>query len=600
MAALLVSKRFYQALFLSALIGTFVGFLEREVWLAVGFIGLAISIKWLIDDIKLKTMGSDLLAVLSLLGTLITLEFFAMAVISLMLATGRLLENWAEGQAERELSALLERIPRRTRKVLPNGALEEIEVEEIAVGDQILVRSGEILPVDGLLLSDAVTDESALTGEPLPQHRGVGALLPSGIVNAGSPFTLEAVTTAAMSTYAGIIALVREAQKKSAPSIRLANKWAIRFVPFALAVAAGAWAFSGEFSRAVAVLVAATPCPLILAVPIAVVSGLSITAKHGAIIKSGAVLESLAKTRIVLLDKTGTLTYGGPEINAIDSAPGFTPHQVLQLAASIDQYSSHVVAQSLVMGAQERNIELLKVTDLHEKLGHSMSGDVDGVHVTVGQLGSERPEWRHLKDEMQVGVYRNDELIGIIGLADPIRGESRQLMADLQRAGISEIAMLTGDKKGTADKVAEEIGIDKIYSGLTPETKLQITADYMAKETGVVVLVGDGINDAPALALADVGVAMGARGASAASEAADMVIVEDSIDRLAYAIAIAKNSMRKATQAVSIGMALSVIAMFAGAFGYASASQGALIQEGIDVIAILWALTALRFSEKPS
>lgn len=600
MAALLVSKRFYQALFLSALIGTFFGFLEREVWLAVGFIGLAISIKWLIDDIKLKTMGSDLLAVLSLLGTLITWEFFAMAVISLMLATGRLLENWAEGHAERELSALLERIPRRTRKVLPNGALEEIEVEEIAVGDQILVRSGEILPVDGLLLSDAVTDESALTGEPLPQHRGVGALLPSGIVNAGSPFTLEAVTTAAMSTYAGIIALVREAQKKSAPSIRLANKWAIRFVPFALAVAAGAWAFSGEFSRAVAVLVAATPCPLILAVPIAVVSGLSITAKHGAIIKSGAVLESLAKTRIVLLDKTGTLTYGGPEINAIDSAPGFTPHQVLQLAASIDQYSSHVVAQSLVMGAQERNIELLKVTDLHEKLGHSMSGDVDGVHVTVGQLGSERPEWRHLKDEMQVGVYRNDELIGIIGLADPIRGESRQLMADLQRAGISEIAMLTGDKKGTADKVAEEIGIDKIYSGLTPETKLQITADYMAKETGVVVLVGDGINDAPALALADVGVAMGARGASAASEAADMVIVEDSIDRLAYAIAIAKNSMRKATQAVSIGMALSVIAMFAGAFGYASASQGALIQEGIDVIAILWALTALRFSEKPS
>ena len=598
MAALLVSKRFYQALFLSALIGTFVGFLEREVWLAVGFIGLAISIKWLIDDIKLKTMGSDLLAVLSLLGTLITWEFFAMAVISLMLATGRLLENWAEGQAERELSALLDRIPRRTRKVLPNGALEEIEVEEIAVGDQILVRSGEILPVDGLLLSDAVTDESALTGEPLPQHRGVGALLPSGIVNAGSPFTLEAVTTAAMSTYAGIIALVREAQKKSAPSIRLANKWAIRFVPFALAVAAGAWAFSGEFSRAVAVLVAATPCPLILAVPIAVVSGLSLTAKHGAIIKSGAVLESLAKTRIVLLDKTGTLTYGGPEINAIDSAPGFTPHQVLQLAASIDQYSSHVVAQSLVMGAHERKIELLNVTDLHEKLGHSMSGDVDGAHVTVGQLGSERPEWRHLKDEMQVGVYRNDELIGIIGLADPIRGESRQLMADLERAGISEIAMLTGDKKGTADKVAEEIGIDKIYSGLTPETKLQITADYMAKETGVVVLVGDGINDAPALALADVGVAMGARGASAASEAADMVIVEDSIDRLAYAIAIAKNSMRKATQAVSIGMALSVIAMFAGAFGYANASQGALIQEGIDVIAILWALTALFYKQK--
>lgn len=594
MTSILGSKRFHQALFLFALLGTLLGFFVREVWVVVGFIGLAISIKWLIDDLKMHTMGSDVLAVLSLMGTLITSEFFAMAIISLMLATGRLLESWAEGQAERELSSLLERIPRRTRKVLADGSLREIDVDEIAVGDQIVVRTGEILAVDGQLLTDAVTDESALTGEPLPQHRGVGALLASGIVNAGSPFTIEAVNTAAQSTYAGIIALVREAQKKSAPSIRLANKWAIRFVPFALAVAGGAWLVTGEFDRAVAVLVAATPCPLILAVPIAVVSGLSQTAKHGAIIKSGAVLETLAKSRVVLLDKTGTLTYGGPEINSIDSAPGFTPHEVLQLAASIDQYSSHVVAQSIVNGSRERRIELLPVTDLHEKLGHSMSGDVDGIHVTVGQLSSEVPDWRQSRDELQVGVYRNQDLIGIIGLADPIRRESSKLLEDLVKMGVIEIAMLTGDKKATAEKVAEEIGIKKVYSELSPQRKLEITAEYMDKELGAVVLVGDGINDAPALALADIGVAMGARGASAASEAADIVIVEDSIDRLAYAIAISKNAMRRATEAVSIGMGLSVVAMFAGALGYANASQGALIQEGIDVIAICWALTALR------
>ncbi|NDA80782.1 MAG: cadmium-translocating P-type ATPase [Actinobacteria bacterium] len=594
MTSILGSKRFHQALFLFALLGTLLGFFVREVWVLVGFIGLAISIKWLIDDFKMHTMGSDVLAVLSLLGTLITSEFFAMAIISLMLATGRLLESWAEGQAERELSSLLERIPRRTRKVLADGSLMEIDVDEIVVGDQIVVRTGEILAVDGQLLTDAVTDESALTGEPLPQHRGVGALLASGIVNAGSPFTIEAVNTAAQSTYAGIIALVREAQKKSAPSIRLANKWAIRFVPFALAVAGGAWVVTGEFDRAVAVLVAATPCPLILAVPIAVVSGLSQTAKHGAIIKSGAVLETLAKSRVVLLDKTGTLTYGGPEINSIDSAPGFTPHEVLQLAASIDQYSSHVVAQSIVSGSRERRIELLPVTDLHEKLGHSMSGDVDGIHVTVGQLSSEVPDWRKSLDELQVGVYRNQDLIGIIGLADPIRRESRKLLEDLAKMGVIEIAMLTGDKKATAEKVAEEIGIKKVYSELSPQRKLEITAEYMERELGAVVLVGDGINDAPALALADIGVAMGARGASAASEAADVVIVEDSIDRLAYAIAISKNAIRRATEAVSIGMGLSVVAMLAGALGYANASQGALIQEGIDVIAICWALTALR------
>jgi heavy metal translocating P-type ATPase len=588
------SKAFYQVLFLISVLGTVFGFYKEEFWLLSGFIGLLISFKWLVDDFKINTMGSDVLAILSLLGTLVTSEFFAMAIISLMLATGRLLESWAEGQAERELSSLINRIPRTARRVHADGSIEEIDVPEIQVGNQILLRSGEILPVDGVLLSEAITDESALTGEPLPQQRGVGALLASGIVNAGSPFTLEATNTAATSTYAGIIALVREAQRKSAPSIRLANKWAIRFVPFALLIAGSAWLFTGEVSRAVAVLVAATPCPLILAVPIAVVSGLSLAAKSGAVIKNGAVLEALAKTRVVLLDKTGTLTYGGPEINSIDCAPSYTAQDVLQLAASVDQYSSHVVAQSLVNGAHARKIQLSTAKNLHETLGHSISGEVNGTRITVGQLTSALPEWRKSRDELQVAIYSDQLLIGIIGLADPVRVESKKLLADLSSAGISEIAMLTGDKQITAEKVAQVIGISKVFSDLTPEQKLAITAQYKESKMGVVVLVGDGINDAPALALADVGVAMGARGASAASEAADVVIVEDSIDRLAIAISIAKLTMKKASQAVAIGMGLSIVAMIAGAFGVTNASEGALIQEGIDVIAILWALTVLR------
>ncbi len=594
MAKFFSSKAFYQVLFFISVFGTVIGFYKEEFWLLSGFIGLLISFKWLVDDFKINTMGSDVLAILSLLGTLFTSEFFAMAIISLMLATGRLLESWAEGQAERELSSLINRIPRTARRVRADGSIEEIDVPAIQVGNQILLRSGEILPVDGVLLSEAITDESALTGEPLPQERGVGALLASGIVNAGSPFTIEATNTAATSTYAGIIALVREAQRKSAPSIRLANKWAIRFVPFALLMAGSAWLITGEVSRAVAVLVAATPCPLILAVPIAVVSGLSLAAKSGAIIKNGAVLEALAKTRVVLLDKTGTLTYGGPEINSIDCAPSYSAQDVLQLAASVDQYSSHVVAHSLVNGAYARKIQLSTAKNLHETLGHSISGEVNGTRITVGQLTSALPEWRKSRDELQVAIYSDQQLIGIIGLADPVRVESKQLLADLSSAGISEIAMLTGDKQITAEKVAQEIGISKVFSDLTPEQKLAITAQYKESKMGVVVLVGDGINDAPALALADVGVAMGARGASAASEAADVVIVEDSIDRLAIAISIAKLTMKKASQAVAIGMGLSIVAMIAGAFGVTNASEGALIQEGIDVIAILWALTVLR------
>lgn len=598
MHRIFAGKVFHQTLFASAVAGTLLGFYAKQFWIISGFIGLLISFKWLIEDLKIKNMGSDVLAILSLLGTLLTSEYFAMAVISLMLTTGRLLESWAQGQAVRELSVLINRIPRQARRVRTDGTLEQVEVDQIEAGDQILLRAGEILPVDGVLLNDAITDESALTGEPLPQQRGVGALLSSGIVNAGSPFTIEATNVAAQSTYAGIISLVREAQKKSAPSIRLANKWAIRFVPLALALASAAWLVTGEISRAVAVLVAATPCPLILAMPIAVVSGLSVAAKNGAIIKSGEVLEMLAGARVVLLDKTGTLTYGGPKINSIDCAPGHSAQEVLQLAASVDQYSSHVVAHSLVNGAKERKIQLRKVIKLSESLGHSMSGEIDGTRITVGQLRSSLPDWHRSKDELKVAVYFDEKLIGIIGMADPVRSESKQLLADLVNAGITEIAMLTGDKRATAQKVAQEIGITKVFSELTPERKLAITKEYKESKQGAVVLVGDGINDAPALAIADVGVAMGARGTSAASEAADMVIVEDSIDRLPIAISIAKNSMRKATQAVSIGMGLSVLAMFAGALGIADASQGALIQEGIDVIAIMWALTALLTKRK--
>lgn len=590
----MTGAQFNRALLLSSSVTLVLGFFIEPFWILAGLIGLVPAITWLINDLRHKTMGSDVLAVLALLGALFTEELFAAAVISVMLATGRVLESWAEGQAERQLKALLSRMPRNVHRVSHDGSIQEIDISEIVIGDKILIRSGEITPTDGKLLVGATLDESALTGEPLPVARIAYEEISSGVLNAGAPFEYIAMTTSENSTYAAIIKLVEAAQEKSAPGVRLANQWALRFVPASLLIAGLAWWLSGDVDRAVAVLVAATPCPLILAVPIAIVSGLSQAAKNGAIIKGGGVLEMLARTDTVLLDKTGTLTHGGPAISDINSAPGLNDDEVLQIAASVDQYSPHIVAKALVQEAKARGLTLDSCSDIEEIAGHEIAATLNGAHVVVGQFKVEAPSWLRFSQPLMVAVTRNGELIGAIGLDDPIRAESKQMVSDLRDAGVQHIALVTGDRDDTAQEVANSVGITEIYSKVTAAGKLEITEAAKLKSKGSVIVVGDGINDAPALAAADVGVAMGARGASAASEAADVVIVEDSIDRLTRAIRIAKASRAKALQAAGIGMSLSFVVMGTGAFGITNASQGAIAQEVIDVIAILWALTALR------
>lgn len=577
-----------------ALVSLILGFTEDFFWIASGLIGLFPATLWFVKDLRNKTMGSDVLAVLSLLSTLLTGELFAASVIAVMLASGRVLESWAVGQAERQLKSLLARMPRNVNRIKSDGALEQIKIEEIAVGDRLLIRSGEITPVDGRLMIAATLDESALTGEPLPVQRTINEEISSGVLNAGAPFEYLATTTSENSTYEGIIKLVKSAQAKSAPGVRLANKWALRFVPLALTVAAFAWFLTGEVDRAVAVLVAATPCPLILAVPIAIVAGLSQSAKNGAVIKGGGILELLSHAETVLLDKTGTLTHGGPAISAVESAPGVTADEVIRFAASIDQYSPHIVAKSIVEYAQKSGLSISAATNISEVPGHEISGLVDGSTIIVGQLTVERPDWLTFSKPLIVAVTRNNKLIGVIGLEDPIRPESKAMISALKSSGVSYVALVTGDREETAQEVAKALGITEVFAQSTAEDKLKITLNAMSSATGTVVVVGDGINDAPALAAAHVGVAMGARGASAASEAADVIIVDDSIDRLIRAIQISKRARRKAVEAAGIGMALSCIIMATGALGITSASQGAVAQEAIDVIAILWALTTLN------
>ena len=445
-----------------------------------------------------------------------------------------------------------------------------------------------------MLKEQATLDESALTGEPLPVLRDIGDEISSGVVNAGGPFYFTATTRADESTYSGIVKLVAAAQEKSAPGIRIANKWALRFVPFAIFMAGGAWLITGDVKRAIAVLVIATPCPLILAVPIAIVAGLSRAAKRGVIIKGGAILELLAQTDTVLLDKTGTLTHGGPAITEINTRPGLSDDEVLAIAASIDQFSPHIVAKALVAEARKRNLQLHQVSNIVEVSGHHISGNIHGTSIRVGQMSQVLPSWVHFDHSLMVAVEKDSELIGVIGLKDPIRPESRAMVTALRETGVKHIALVTGDREESAHEVAAQVGINEIYSKVSAAGKLEIARAAIERTKGTVIVVGDGINDAPALAAADVGVAMGARGASAASEAADVVIVEDSIDRLTQAIAIAKSSRTKAIQAAGIGMGLAIIGMTLGAFGILSPSQGAIAQEFIDVIAILWALTALR------
>lgn len=558
---------------------------------AVGF-GLSISL--LVAAIRHGEFGSDVLALISIIATALTNEWLAASVIAVMLAGGRALESWAEGRARGQLEALLARAPHSAHQLTEAGEVREVALAEVAIGDRLLVRSGEVVPIDGKLASDGTFDESALTGEPMPQFRLTESDISSGVVNTGSEVELVATNTAENSTYSNLVRLVAQAQASSAQGVRIANKWAVRFVPFALGLAGAAWLVSGQVSNAVAVIVAATPCPLILAVPVAIIAGMSKASTRGAIVKGGAALESLARAKTVLLDKTGTLTQGGPEITSINFAPGSDPNHILTVAASLEQSSPHVVAKSIVLEAKSRGLRLVRASEVVEDHGSGLRGKVEGINVYVGQPLHSLPQWAETEHSLLVAVSFDEELVAVFGLDDPLRTEAHATVANLRTLGVSRIAMISGDRRSTAAAIAEEVGLDEVFAECKPEDKLRIVNAEMTSTSGTVIAVGDGINDAPALAAATVGVAMGARGATAASEAADVVIVEDSIEHLADAIDIAQGARSRALQAAGVGMCLAAAAMLLGAFGVFNATASAITQEFIDAAAILWALVPAK------
>jgi heavy metal translocating P-type ATPase len=573
------------------------------VWAITTSIAI-VPLSWeVLDGLRRRSPGVDLIALLAMAGSLALLEFLAGAVIALMLASGRALEDLADRRAHRELSALLERAPRKVTRY-EGGDLVERPIEAVQPGDRLLVRKGEVVPVDGVMMGDAVLDESALTGESRPVERPIGDLVRSGAVNAAGAFDLRATATAEESTYAGIVRLVRQAQEEKAPFVRLADRYAALFIPVTLAVAGLAWAVSGDPLRALAVLVVATPCPLLLAVPIAIVAGISRAAERGIIVKGGGALETLARGTVLLFDKTGTLTSGRPEVSDVEAFDELEPDELMRLAASLDQVSPHVLAAAIGREARDRGLTLVFPEDVDERHGSGIRGSVEGRKVALGKasyVGAGAPLPARARDVRRrtmldgsscVFIAVDGEVAGALVIDDPIRPDSPRVIRSLRRAGIKRVVMVTGDHPEVAESVGAALGVDRVLSERDPSEK--VDAVDAEREEGVTIMVGDGLNDAPALARADVGVAMGARGATASSEAADVVLVVDRLDRLVDAIVIAKRTRSIAVQSVWLGMGLAFGFMLLGAFGAFGPVAGAVVQELIDLTSIANALRAVR------
>lgn len=569
------------------------------VGVAPALVALALEI---FRSVRRGEVGLDVVAALSMSAALVFGETLAAAVVAVMYSGGTFLEAFAEGRARREMHDLLSRVP-RTATRQRNGRLEDVPLDEIVPGDRLLIRQGDVVPVDGAVASQAAfLDTSALTGESLPIRLARGDDAMSGSTNAGEAFDLSATREAKDSTYAGIVRLVEEAQASKAPMSRLADRWSLGFLLLTVSIASAAWWLTGDPIRAVAVLVVATPCPLILAVPVALVAGLSRAAHFGVLIKGAGPLETMARIHTLILDKTGTLTDGRPQIVSIASHDGLAEDDILRLAAALDQASKHPVAQAIVAAAKARGLSLPIPSEVAEIAGEGVVGHVEDRQVIVGGDGfvasriGRRPGGHAAiaAGSVMVAVAVDGRLAGYLVMSDPLREGVGAMLGGLRREGIARILLATGDRADVAERVAEGLGLDALRAGLTPDQKVLLV--LTERKRGPVMMVGDGVNDAPALAAADVGVAMGARGAAASAEAADVVLLVDRVDRLGPGIEIARASRRIAVESVVAGIGLSVLGMIAAAFGYLTPVQGAVLQEVIDVAVILNALRALRIA----
>ena len=587
------------------------GLEEATRWI-ISIFALAVAAKesvGMIRSILKGHWGIDVLAVTAIIATVLVGEYWASIIIVLMFTGGEALEDYAESRAKRELTSLLNNSPQIAhREVYSNagaekGALfatEDCPVGELQVGDVVVVKPGELIPVDGTLLTaEATLDESSLTGESIPVERTKGDGVISGSVNGSAVFRMEVTARAEDSQYQRIVELVKEASESKAPFVRMADRYAVPFTIVAYVLAITAWIISGNPSHFAEVLVVATPCPLIIAAPVAFIAGMSRAARHGIIVKNGGTLEKLARIKTVAFDKTGTLTHGQPVLSSVITAPGIEEDELVRLAAIAEQYSSHTLAHSIVLGAQQRGLTVSPCNDVTETTAAGLTASIEGKKVVVGKysfIAEQDPSAVRVEinaGELAVYVSIDGKFAGALLLRDELRPDAPDTLQWLAALGIRHTLMLTGDGKVTAEHVARELGVTNVQAECLPLDKVHAVEAVTDRP---VMMVGDGVNDAPVLAAADVGVAMGARGSTAASESADVVIMKDDLHRIARAIEIGQQTIRIATQSIWIGISLSLILMVLATFGLIPAVVGAGFQEVIDVVAIVNALRALGTS----
>lgn len=577
---------------------------SRPVWTAgLWLTGLPLVARTAMGLLRGR-FAADVVAALAIITAILLHEPAAGLLVALMQSGGEELERHAERRASRAVRELEDAAPRIAHRFEPEGALADIPVDWIAVGDRLLVRPGEMLPCDGRIADGrSELDTARITGEPVPVPVGPGDPVQSGAINRYGALTLEATALAGDSLYARIVELVRTAQASKAPLQRIADRWAIWFTPLTLAVCAIAWLLSGEMTRVLAVLVVATPCPLILATPVAIIGGINRAARRRIVMRHGGALEALAAINTVVFDKTGTLTVGRPEVAGVRGIAPFADLEVLRLAAAVEQGSGHLLARTTVEAAVTRGTPVPPASRVVEAPGRGVIGEVEGRWVVVGAPSLVR---EHAPDAIPSLAAAADRVAGlhayvavdgrpagIIDYADRLRPDAAAVVRELPALGIRQTLLLSGDHPPNVSAVGALVGIADTRGDLLPEDKVA-EINRLRRDGRRVLMVGDGINDAPALSSAHVGVALAAHGGGIAAESADVVLLEDDLRGIATALRTGRATMRIARQSLGVGLGLSAVAMGFAALGHIPPTMGALLQEGIDVAVILNALRAAR------
>jgi heavy metal translocating P-type ATPase len=581
---------------------------EEQVGKIAWFVTLVaggIPVVWqTVREILHKHFVADIVAMLAIIVSIVLNDAFPGVIIVLMQSGGKALEDYAYRRASSSLDNLLSRAPRIAHRKLDHD-IEEVKASQINIGDVLVIRPGDLIPVDGEILSlQARIDEASLTGEPLPKTKNCGDQVFSGTINIGDAFDIKATRKSDESQYSKIVKLVEKAQREKAPIQRLADKYAIWFTPITIAACAIGWVVTNNFETILSVLVVATPCSLIFATPVAIISGINRAAKSGIIIKTGAAIEQVAKTQVVVFDKTGTITFGTPTVEKIISFDGISSDDILLKAASLEQLSSHPIASMIVHKGKQKFDKLLEPENFREISGAGVEGSIGTDHIMIGApsmfenisedvfnnvdlvADKVKPEGR-----MVAFIAINGKLSGAIVFGDEIRPDVKIMIQNLREMGIKKTVLLTGDIKNNAKNIAVQAGITDYQAELVPEEKV-VTIKKLRQEFENVVMVGDGINDAPALAASTVGIAMGAKGTAISAEAADVVFLEDRVSKVVNTIQIGRRTISVAKQSIFVGLGCSFFFMGIAILGHLPPAIGAILQEILDVSVILNALRA--------